>query len=131
MKKLLLLLLLFTTPIICFSQTSFSCNLKEFCDWNEYKDTWEDDCNPFEYNCLFVMNKDETMFVHTTAAMKSTYYVKEKLSGEDNQFTYKVVSDVGNEYYYIFDVKNEEVKAITEDENGNSILIRWYVKSIF
>jgi len=130
MKKLLLLLL-FTTPIICFSQTSFSCNLKEFCDWNEYKDTWEDDCNPFEYNCLFVMNKDETMFVHTTATMKSTYYVKEKLSGEDNQFTYEVVSDVGNEYYYIFDVKNEEVKAITEDENGNSILIRWYVKSIF
>ena len=77
------------------------------------------------------MNKDETMFVHTTPTMKSTYYVKDKLSSEDNQFTYNVVSDAGNEYYYIFDVKNEEIKAITEDENGNSILIRWYVKSIF
>ena len=131
MKKLLLLLLLFVTPIICFSQTSFSCDLKEYCDWNEVTEVWEYDCDPFEYNCLFEMNKDETMFVHTTPTMKSTYYVKDKLSSEDNQFTYNVVSDAGNEYYYIFDVKNEEIKAITEDENGNSILIRWYVKSIF
>lgn len=129
MKKLLLLL--FVTPIICFSQTSFSCDLKEFCDWDEVTEVWENDCDPFEYHCLFEMNKDETMFVHTTPTMKSTYYVKEKLSAEDNQFTYNVVSDVGNEYFYIFDVKNEEVKAITEDENGNSILIRFYVKSIF
>ena len=130
MKKLLLLLL-FVTPIICFSQTSFSCDLKEFCDWNEDNNTWERDCNPFEDHSLFVMNKDETMFIHTTSTMKSTYYVKEKLSEEDNQFSYNVVSDVGNEYFYIFDVKNEEVKALTEDENGNAILVRWYVKSIF
>ena len=134
MKKILLLLL-FITPIICFSQTSFSCDLKEFCDWNEYKDTWEDDCNPFEYNCLFVMNKDETMFVHTTETMKSTYYVKKSRSTQEEEdeglFTYDVVSDAGNKYYFIFDMANKEVKTITEDENGSSILIRYYVKSIF
>jgi len=138
-KKILymkiLLLLLFTTPIICFSQTSFSCNLKEFCDWNEYKETWENDCNSFEYNCLFVMNKDETMFVHTTATIKSTYFVKKSRytqeQADENFFAYDVVSDVGNEYYFIFDMANKEVKTITKDENGNSILIRYYVKSIF
>ena len=133
MKKILLLL--FITPIICFSQTSFSCDLKEFCDWNEYKETWENDCNPFEYNCLFVMNKDETMFVHTTETMKSTYYVKKSRSTQEEEdeglFTYDVVSDAGNKYYFIFDMANKEVKTITEDENGSSILIRYYVKSIF
>ena len=130
-----LLLLLFITPIICFSQTSFSCNLKEFCDWNEVTEEWEETGDPFEDHSLFVMNKDETMFTHTTSEMKSTYYVKKSRHTQEEQeegfFTYDVVSDVGNEYYYIFDMKNEEVKAITEDENGNSILIRWYVKSIF
>ena len=42
-----------------------------------------------------------------------------------------MVSDVGNEYRYLFDFKNEEVKAMYEDEDGDSVLIRWYVKSIF
>jgi len=131
----LLLLLLFVTPIICFSQTSFSCDLKEFCDWNEDDNTWEKDCNPFEDHSLFVMNKDETMFVHTTETMKSTYYVKKSRSTQEEEdeglFTYDVVSDAGNKYYFIFDMANKEVKTITEDENGSSILIRYYVKSIF
>ena len=131
MKKLLLLLL-FTTPIICFSQTSFSCDLREFCDWDEVTKVWENDCDPFEYNCLFVMNKDETMFVHTTPTIKSRYYVKEILDiGEEDQIWYSVVNDVNNEYLFLFDLRHEEIKAITEDDNGNSILIRWYVKAIF
>ena len=130
MKKLLLLLL-FVSPIICFSQTSLSCNLKEFCYWDDVSESWGDDCNPFEDNSLFVMNKDETMFVHTTSTIKSTYYVKETLPSKEDLYWYSVVSDVGNEYIFLFDLKNEEVKAITEDENGSSILIRYYVKSIF
>ena len=129
MKKILLILLF--VPFIGHAQTSFSCNYKEFCDWDELNEVWERDCDYFENHCLFEMNDAETMFIHTTEKMKSTYYVKEKLSGKDNQFTYNVVSDVGNEYFYIFDIKNKEVKAITEDENGNSVLIRWYVKAIF
>ena len=81
------------------------------------------------------MNKDETMFVHTTATIKSTYFVKKSRytqeQADENFFAYDVVSDVGNEYYFIFDMANKEVKTITKDENGNSILIRYYVKSIF
>ena len=123
--------MLLLIPFIGFGQVNFSCNFKEFCAWDKVSEDWKQDCNHFENNCLFVMNEDETMFVHTTEKMKSTYYIKEKLSSEDNQFTYNVVSDVGNKYFYIFDMKNKEVKAISEDENGNSVLIRWYVKSIF
>ena len=81
------------------------------------------------------MNKDETMFTHTTSEMKFTYYVKKSRYTQEEQekgfFAYDVVSDVGNKYYFIFDMTNKEVKTITKDENGNSILIRYYVKSIF
>jgi len=81
------------------------------------------------------MNKDETMFVHTTSTIKSTYYVKKSRYTQEEQeegfFAYDVVSDAGNKYYFIFDMANKEVKTITEDENGSSILIRYYVKSIF
>tara|TARA_B100001059_G_scaffold232907_1_gene271696 strand:+ start:186 stop:575 length:390 start_codon:yes stop_codon:yes gene_type:complete len=129
MKKILLIILLI--PFIGFSQTNFSCNFKEFCEWDEVSEKWKQDCNYFENHCLFEMNKGETMFIHTTEKIKSTYYIKEKLSAKDDQFAYNVVSDVGNEYFYLFDIKNKEVKAIIEDENGNSVLIRWYVKSIF
>jgi len=92
---------------------------------------WEVDCETFKNNSLFEMNEDETMFVHTTSEMNSTYYVKEKVSGEDGIFRYNVVSDVGNEYHYLFDMKNNEVKTIIIDENGNSLLVRWYVKAVF
>ena len=134
MKKILLLL--FITPIIGFSQTSFSCNLKEQCDWNEYAENWETCADAFENNCLFEMNKDETMFVHTTATMKSTYYVKKSRYTQEDQekglFTYDVVSDTGNKYYFIFDMTNNEVKAIsTSGDKDDWYLIRWYVKSIF
>ena len=67
-------------PTILFGQTFLSCNLKEYCAWNEVTEAWEMDCDPFENNCLFEMNEDETMFVHTTSEMKSTYYIKEKVS---------------------------------------------------
>ncbi len=118
-------------PTILFGQTFLSCNLKEYCAWNEVTEAWEMDCDPFENNCLFEMNEDETMFVHTTSEMKSTYYIKEKVSGEDGLFRYNVISDVGNEYHYLFDIKHKEVKTMIEDENGNSLLVRWYVKAVF
>jgi len=134
MKKILLLL--FVTPIICFSQTSFSCNLKEQCDWNQYTESWETCADAYENNSLFEMNKNETMFVHTTETRKSTYYVKKSRYTQEEQeegfFAYDVVSDVGNKYYFIFDMTNKEVKSIsiTGDED-EWYLTRWYVKSIF
>ena len=136
MKKILLLLL-FITPIICFSQTSFSCNLKEQCDWNKYAENgWETCADAYENNSLFEMNKNETMFVHTTETIQSTYYVKKSRYTKEDQekglFSYDVVSDTGNKYYFIFDMTNKEVKAIsTRGEEDDWYLIRWYVKSIF
>ena len=134
MKKLLLLL--FITPFISFSQTSFSCNSKEQCNWNKYDKDWLTCGDAYENNCLFEMNKDETMFVHTTPKMKSTYYIKKYRYTEEQAnesfFAYDVVSDTGNKYYFIFDMKLKEVKAVyTSGDVDDWYMIRWFVKSIF
>ena len=119
-------------PFISFSQTSFSTNYKEQCDWNQYTSNWETSCVGDDASSLFVMNSDETMFTHTTESMKSTYYVDSKESGDDGIFTYRVTSDVGNKYYYVFDMKAKEVKAAsTRGEESEWYMVRWYVKAIF
>ena len=63
------------------------------------------------------MNKDETMFTHTTSEMKSTYYVKKLRYTQEQQeegfFAYDVVSDSGNKYTFTFDMKNKEVKGLS------------------
>lgn len=78
------------------------------------------------------MNEAETMFTHTTETMKSSYYVTgREYDSEYDVYTYLVTSDVGNKYYYIFDLKNKEIRALIKDENDNLQLLRFYVKAIF
>lgn len=129
MKRILFIILLIT-PFISFGQVSFSCEYREYCYWDEVSKKFKD-CEGYSESSLFVMSKNETMFTHTIESMKSTYYVKEKKRGDDGYFEYEVVSDVGNEYYYMFDFKNEEVKCVYKDKDGDTVLIRFYVKSIF
>ena len=135
MKKSLFLLL-FVAPIICFSQTSFSCHYVEVCAWNSYEESWENCTDADKDNSLFVMNSSETMFTHTTTDAESTYYVKEavytKEQSDKGFFAYEVISDAGNAYYFIFDMTNKEVKAVsTSGDVDDWYLLRWYVKSIF
>ena len=114
-----------------FAQLSFSCTYREYCSWNEYTEKFGN-CEGYEESSLFVMNDGETMFTHTAETMKSTYYVTSKeYNAENDVYTYFVTSDVGNKYYYIFDPKNKEIRALYSDENGKSMLLRFYVKAIF
>ena len=77
------------------------------------------------------MNKAETMFTHTIETLKSTYYIDSKEYDKKNDvYTYNVTSDVGNKYYYIFDPKNKEVRAVFTKEN-KIVLLRFAVKAIF
>jgi hypothetical protein len=114
-----------------FAQVSFSCVYREYCNWNEYTEKFGN-CQGYEESSLFVMNEAETMFTHTIETMKSTYYVTSKKYDADNDvYTYDVTSDIGNKYFYIFDPKNKEIRAVFSDENEKSVLIRFYVKAIF
>ena len=64
--------------------------------------------------------------------IKSTYYITEKESVNNEQDTYYiVVSDVGNNYTYFFDYTNKEVKAMGKNKDGTIYMVRWYVKAIF
>ena len=114
-----------------FAQLSFSCTYREYCSWNEYTEKFGN-CEGYEESSLFVMNDGETMFTHTIETMKSTYYVTSKeYDAKNDVYTYFATSDVGNKYYYIFDPKNKEVRALYTDDNGKSMLLRFYVKAIF
>ena len=130
-KHLLILAAFMAIAFTAKAQVSFSCYYREYCAWNDALETYESDCNGYEEASLFVMNKEETMFTHTTESIKSTYYVQSKDYDETNEvWTYDVVSDVGNKYYYIFDPKNNEIRALAEKDDYNT-MIRFLVKSIF
>jgi hypothetical protein len=63
--------------------------------------------------------------------MKSSYFVKSREYDKENDvYTYYVTSDVGNDYYYIFDLKNKEVRVLIKKEDKIELL-RFYVKAIF
>lgn len=129
--KILFIIIFFGSGNKLFAQISFSCKYREYCSWNEYSEKFGD-CYGYDESSLFVMNDDETMFTHTIETMKSTYYITSKDYDTENEvYTYNVTSDVGNKYYYIFDPKHKEIRAVFTDEDGNTKLLRFYVKAIF
>ena len=130
-KHLLLVLVFAAMTFTAKAQVSFSCYHREYCEWDDDLETFSSDCSGYDEASLFVMNDDETMFTHTTESIKSTYYVQEKEYDEKNDvWTYNVVSDVGNKYYYIFDPKNKEIRVLSERDDYNT-MIRFLVKAIF
>ena len=131
-KHLLILAAFMAMAFTVKAQVSFSCYHREYCDWNEATQNYEDNCRGYDEASLFVMNESETMFTHTTENIKSTYYVKEREYDEENDvWTYNVTSDVGNEYYYIFDPNNKEIRVVIVDDDEDITLLRFYVKAIF
>lgn len=131
MKQLILLIALIAMGLTnANAQTSFSCTAREYCYWNEKTEKYEN-CEGYEESSLFVMNEAETMFTHTIEKMKSTYYVDSKEYDTKNDvYTYNVTSDVGNKYFYIYDVKNKEVRAVFNSE-GKTVLLTFTVKAMF
>ena len=116
MKRFFILSFLFTMFFLSFTnlkaQTSFSCTYRQYCYWDEVDKKYEN-CKGYEER------------------MKSTYYVNSKQYDKDyDVYTYYVTSDVGNKYYFIFDPKNKQVRAIYYKDN-QPIEIVWSVKAIF
>ncbi len=131
MKKFTLTLMMIVAVVLTINaQTSYSCHYREYCDWDEAEGEFVD-CSGYDEPSLFVMNADKTMFTHTIETMKSTYYISKKEYSEENDvWTYDVTSDVGNEYYYVFDEKNKEIRVLYIKDDQTR-LIRFYVKAMF
>ena len=98
MKTRIKILVLIGVTLCVFqanTQVSLSCTYREYCEYNDYTDKFETDCNGYEDVSLFVMNDSETLFTHTTEERKSTYYVtKREYNSENDVYTYNVKSDL-------------------------------------
>jgi hypothetical protein len=63
--------------------------------------------------------------------MKSTYYVNSKEHDEEKDvWSYQVTSDVGNQYQYVFDPKNKQIRVLYVAD-GKAKLVVFTVKAIF
>jgi len=130
MKTILTLISFILLGYGAYAQTSYSCNYREYCDWDSENEKFVN-CEGYEESSLFVMNAEETMFNHTTESIKSAYYVTTKeYDAVNDVMTYNVKSDVGNEYIYVFDKKNNEIRVLAMKDD-KIIMIRFYVKAIF
>ena len=127
--------ILFLFLSLCFfltskSQVSISCYYQSYCQLNEYTKQYEN-CNGESASSLFSFNEKETMFTHTTETTTSTYYVEKREYFKDKDlFTYDVVSDVGNQYYFVVDMKNKEIRVLY-DSGGKKYVIIFFIKSMF
>lgn len=131
MKKLIFFLIITIMSIPSLNaQTSFSCSYREYCDWNATTEKFEN-CEGYEESSLFVMNEAQTMFTHTIATMKSTYFINSKeYDAKTNNYIYDVTSDVGNKYYYMFDVSSKTVTALII-KDGKTTFLTFTVKAVF
>lgn len=131
MKKLLLLCTVLI-GLASTAQVTVTTMTASYCGWNEDTKKFDVDCSfTAEHSARIAFNKAETMFVHTTAAITSTYYVNyidHQLEEDRDLYVYHVTSDVGNDYVYYVDVKYNELRVMAGD---GSYLLMYRIKSVF
>ena len=80
--------------------------------------------NGYDENSMFKINAKLTMFEHTTPTMSSSYYVSDSNYDEDEKtLTMDVVSDVGNNYHYIFDMGDDRIRVLFENDGVVHLII--------
>lgn len=135
MKKLFLLSAILLLSLNLFSQTSITVETRHFCIY-QFENQEFTDCDETEEPSIFVFNESETLFTHTTPGIKSTYYILDTDHDSDNGvFMYETVSDVGNEYIFIIDLKESIIVALYMNDykegDLNTLSVIWEIKSVF
>ena len=132
MKTLLSIVAFFSFGFPADGQTMyFSADYFKVCKWNGYTQKF-DDCSKKEESSLFTLNAEQTMFHHTTPTMKSSYYVTSQDYDEKTEmWTYKVKSDVGNDYVFLINLKDDALNILgkTSGENAQTYLITHHLKN--
>jgi hypothetical protein len=126
-KLFILLAILFGATTWVSAQTSFSCSSFETCLLNE--DLEPVNCVETKKPCLFVVNEAETVITHTSEEDKIIFYVTDRESDE-SMIAYKVKSEEGEDFLFMFMLDGEEIMMYFEDEDGD-FLVTFYVKAIF
>lgn len=129
--RLITICLLTFMSISVFAQMNISTNFRQDGIWDNEKEEWSIFSTDDEELTFFEFNKDFTMFKHTTATITSAYMIKSQKYDEENErYEFDVVSDVGNKYYMVFDLKNENVRFIYERE-GSMFLVQHSIKKVW
>ncbi|MFA0960252.1 hypothetical protein AB9P05_00440 [Roseivirga sp. BDSF3-8] len=107
-----------------------SCYYREYCNWNNYTKKFED-CDGYEEASLFKLNDNETMLTHVIEDRETTYYISSsKRDVQYDVWTFNATSDTGNDYYFVLDPKNKQVRIVFKSD-GEMKMVRFYVKAIF
>lgn len=128
-------LIILSALMFCFKAKGqslyFSTNFVTYCSWNNETSKFDDDCSGKAESTLFKLNSEATMFLHTTEKMSSAYYVsKNSYDKEYDLWEYHVKSDVGNEYIFYIDLKNNQIRILgnISGQDGSPYLVTHTLK---
>ena len=103
---------------IASAQTHISTNLKTEFGWDKINKEWKFESQDEESSTFFKFNRDFTMLKHTTPTITSAYIIQsfthDEVEGRD-QYVCMITSDEGETYIMVVDLKNDNVRLITND----------------
>lgn len=114
MKKLIIILFVLFT-FNSYSQLKVTIQLRSYCTYHFEGDTLSD-CISKPEDSVFIISADESEIYFTVDNNTNIYYVMGTSHQHYGIFTYRVVSDMNNEYILIFDLKKGYVVALMMNE---------------
>lgn len=132
MYKMLFFLLFLTIAFTSANaQINISTTLRSDFVWNSKTEEWVWVSDDEDEKTFFEINKALTIMKHTTPSITSTYRIKNSQEDKMNKlWEFKVISDVGNDYVMLLDIKNDNVRFIGK-ANGKLFLVRHTIKRIW
>ena len=131
--KLITICLLTFMSINVFAQynkNNILTNFRRVDIFDKEKEEWETDSFGENFG-FFEFNKDFTILKYTAASSTAAYMIKSyKYDDEYDQYEFDIVSDVGNKYLMIFDVKNNNLRFIYE-QYGRSWLVSFTITKLW
>ena len=114
-----------------FAQINISTDFREFYIWEKKSKEWEKYDEDKNYLSFFEFNKDLTMFIHTTPSYITAYVINSsEFNNEEDHYEFDIMSDIGNKYFMILDIENNNLRFIMESDD-DLILVRYNVKKIW
>jgi len=114
MKKLITTVCVLICAIqFTFAQLNVTTDYRQEYSYNTDKKEYEELGKGRADATFFEFNKDFTMFKHVTTTITSSYTIKSTAKDTvANHYEFEVMSDVGNHYLMILDLKNESMRFI-------------------
>lgn len=130
MKRLLIILGVLTSQVI-HAQIFVSTDARTVYNWDSIGEEWILEESEDDFLTFFEFNNELTMIKHTTPSVTSAYLIKSvEVDDEDgrNQIEYDVISDVGNSYLLLYDMKNENIRFV---DFKSDRMIRFEIKAVW